>query len=93
MHISVTEINSILIQADIEGLIELGAPEDEYEDEAAQIAAAISTFKDNELTRDTMLALVVVVWMKSFDLDDESFSLRMDAIMRTSLAIYELKHS
>jgi len=34
----VTNINKLLIQEDIEGFIEAGAPTDEYANEAAQIA-------------------------------------------------------
>lgn len=73
-------IHTLLIQADIEGLIEVGAPTDEYDDEAAQIAAAVSLLSHEETTEETIVAIISLVWMKSFELSDEELTLRLPAI-------------
>lgn len=48
-------IKTLLIQADVEGLIVAGAPADEYDDEAAKIAAAVSLLSHEEI-RGLLLA-------------------------------------
>jgi|GEM_PF-6070690 predicted nucleotide-binding protein len=51
MQFSVSDVDNILIPEDIEGFIEMGAPADEYQDEAAQIAAAVSALGKEEFNK------------------------------------------
>jgi hypothetical protein len=89
MRLTTEHINSILINEDIEGLIELGAPEDEYYDEAAQLLAAINVY-DGDLDDNAISALLTIIWTKSFGLDQEELSKRLDDIGKTASAIYQI---
>ncbi|MBI1274753.1 hypothetical protein GC177_02130 [bacterium] len=82
-----SHINSLLIDEDIEGLIEAGAPLDEYEDEATSIANAVSQLSKEEMNMDSVLAVVTMVWMQSFDLSQQGVSRRVDALRRIAEAI------
>lgn len=77
-------ISTLLIQEDIEGLIEAGAPADEYDDEAAQIAASVSLLSHEKLKEETIIAIISLVWMKSFELAADELKLRLPAMMRVA---------
>ena len=87
MQIHVSDINDLLIQEDVEGFIELGAPQDEYESEAALIAAAILQLKENERTEDAILSVMAIIWMNNFNLGDDEMQLRLPALQRVAQAI------
>ena len=87
MQIHVSDINDLLIQEDVEGFIELGAPQDEYESEAAFIAAAILQLKENERTEDAILSVMAIIWMNNFNLGDDEMQLRLPALQRVAQAI------
>ncbi len=72
MQITLSSIDHILVQEDIEGLIEAGAPVDEYQDEAAQIAAAINMLTEENFREDIVLAIVSTVWLKTSQLIDHA---------------------
>lgn len=80
-------MNEILVREDIEGLIEIGAPVDEYEHEAAQIAAAITLLEHDQRTEENILAIITLLWMKSFNLSKEDIKLRGPAFLRVVQAI------
>jgi hypothetical protein len=87
MQIHVSDINDLLIQEDVEGFIALGAPQDEYESEAALIAAAILQLKENEQTEDAILSVIAIIWMNNFNLGDDEMQLRLPALQRVAQAI------
>jgi hypothetical protein len=59
MKIKISQMNALLIQEDIEGFIEMGAPtKDEYVDEATQIAAALSHMKAQDVTKENVTSVV-----------------------------------
>lgn len=60
-------INELLQKEDIEGLLEFGAPNDEYSSEAMEIASLISSIDKNRLTEDIIISLISDVWSKYFD--------------------------
>ncbi len=91
MQITLSSIDNILIQEDIEGFIEAGAPADEYQDEAAQIASALTALAQDDFIEDNILAIVSLVWMKSFGLGEEDMALRLSALRRVTQAIFGLK--
>jgi hypothetical protein len=66
MRISAVAIDSILQAEDIEGLLSLGAPNDEYSHEAAQMQSALETLDDCDVTEDHVSRLIMEVWAQSF---------------------------
>lgn len=66
MMIPTSTIDSVLQEEDIEGLLNLGAPKDEYSQEAAEIHAALEAIDENEATSDQVAAVVMTVWEHSF---------------------------
>jgi hypothetical protein len=93
MEMTWPDVNRILVHEDVEGLIQAGAPLDEYADEAAQIAAALSLSDRERLTEENVLSTVGMVWLKSFELSPEEMALRMPAVRRVTERIMALKHS
>ncbi len=91
MQIILSSIDHILVMEDIEGLIEAGAPVDEYQDEAARIAAAINMLTEENFREDTVLAILTLVWMKSFELGEEAMALRLPALRRVAQAMLDLR--
>ena len=89
MQLHVSDVNELLIQEDVEGFIELGAPRDEYESEAALIAAAILQLKENEQTEDAILSVMAIIWMNNFNLDDDEMQQRIPALRRIAQEIFK----
>lgn len=80
-------INQILIEEDIEGLIEIGAPIDEYEDEAEKIATALIQLGEQKHNADSVCDTCSSVWQKCFELDDEQMALRKHAMQKLTLRV------
>jgi hypothetical protein len=91
MQIAVSSIDNILIQEDIEGLIEAGAPADEYQYEAAQIAASINKLSEENFREENILAIISLVWIKSFHLAEGDMALRRPSLRRATQAILGLR--
>lgn len=89
MRITTANINALLIQEDVEGLIDAGAPSDEYSDEAAQMAAALLQLDDEQLTEDIILSTISLVWIKSFELSEQDMTLRIPALERITRRMLE----
>ena len=89
MRITTANINALLVQEDVEGLIDAGAPSDEYSDEAAQIAAALMQLDREQLTKDVVLSTVSLIWLKSFELSEQGMKLRIPALERITRLIME----
>jgi hypothetical protein len=66
MIIPTATIDAILRKEDIEGLLNLGAPKDEYSHEAADIHAALEAIEENDAISDQIAAVVMTVWEHSF---------------------------
>ncbi len=65
--ISVTEVEKILSSEDVEGLLSLGAPPDEYSHEARQVASALEKLNSiNDLKESAIASIVQRVWIESF---------------------------
>lgn len=80
-------IKTILHDEDIEGLIKIGAPADEYNGEAAQIASEIYRLR-GQPTEDQVTQVVEDVWKKSFGpLSRADLKLRRDAFRRAAQRI------
>lgn len=87
MQTTLLNISSILHQEDIEGLLAIGAPDDEYESEAAEIAAAVAALEPSELTVVNIIAIVSQIWSRSFNLSAVDMQLRAGAITHAAQAI------
>jgi hypothetical protein len=84
MAIKPEKIAAILRNEDIEGLIALGAPADEYDSEAEKIAKTIAGWPAGELTQANISALIALLWAKSFNRTAQEIEQRMPAFMHIS---------
>ena len=87
MDITQSAIDSILRQEDIEGLIESGAPGDEYSSEAENIASALAGFTREQLTEDNIVEVLSSVWSRNFNLAQADIGQRLPAIRRVAAQI------
>lgn len=76
-------VENILREEDIEGLIQLGAPADEYDLEARAIAAAISRL-GGQATEEQVAQAVRDIWKEFFDLSTEDLEARGEAFRRVA---------
>jgi hypothetical protein len=66
MRITKSDIETVLNEEDIEGLLKFGAPNDEYSDEARMIASILQSSGDSSLLEDRTSDIVCQVWTESF---------------------------
>ncbi len=80
-------IKTILREEDIEGLIQIGAPADEYDSEAHEMASAIARFGASATEQQLVLA-VEEVWKDSFGpFSGSEIEVRRDAFRRVAQRI------
>ena len=76
-------IRGLLRHEDIEGLLSMGAPDDEYESEAEMIADRIGEAEQKALSHRLTWAevenIIASVWKEMFELSDEDARLRQGA--------------
>ncbi|MEJ0062398.1 MAG: hypothetical protein WDO70_04155 [Alphaproteobacteria bacterium] len=82
MTISLSNVESALFAEDIEGLLALGAPDDEYFPEAKDITAALTTLSKDRLTEANVIAVISLVWAKYFELSNDDIEKRIPAFRR-----------
>lgn len=90
MKIAINDIADILRTEDIEGLIAIGAPADEYDSEAEKIAQAIEKLSASELTQANICAVIALLWAKSFNRSSEEIKQRMPAFERVAVKVLGL---
>lgn len=73
------EIQRIFRVADVEGLIADGAPDDEYDSEAVEVAEALAALKKEDLTEKNISAIISLVWARSFNRGEEEIEMRLPA--------------
>lgn len=83
----VSLIDDILQAEDIEGLLDLGSPRDEYLHEAELIHSGLQAFGPNHLTQPHLRALIADVWKRSFNLSSEEIEKRLPAFERVARQI------
>ena len=66
MIVSLAMLERVLQSEDMEGLHALGAPENEYHDEATAIKTALERLDSSQVTRPRVSAVVMDVWARSF---------------------------
>ncbi|MDX1950148.1 MAG: hypothetical protein SFT90_06595 [Rickettsiales bacterium] len=80
MNISLKQTENLLIKYDIEGLIEAGAPDDEYSNEANQIHQGLNELTQENHNYEAVLSLISLIWAKNFELDTNNFKQRLPYI-------------
>jgi hypothetical protein len=88
MLVSAEKIRDALRAEDIEGLIELGAPSDEYDDEATQIAEAVAELPEGKVSAENIIAIIALIWAKSFDRSSDEIAKRLPAFSRVIQRLY-----
>lgn len=85
MNILLTHVQTTLRLEDIEGYIKIhGAPDDEYDSEAKELASALATLSEDKLTEETIVAVISLIWEKSFNLDVSDIKKRLAAFHRVA---------
>jgi hypothetical protein len=69
-------IQQLVREADIEGHLAEGAPQDEYEPEEEEIFVALAPMDTEELTVARVFPIVAGVWRRSFSLGDAEMAAR-----------------
>ncbi len=88
--VSEHEIKKLLDREDIENLLALGAPNDEYESEAEMIHIALkklSRDQPQEITPDRIIGIIKKVWQQMFDHDDQQLATREPAFRKIATQI------
>lgn len=85
--VPVSIIDNALRTEDVEGLLELGAPKDEYSHEAKTIASELAELTPGTESEDGIAAVIAKVWAKSFELSDEDLDKRYAALRRVARQI------
>jgi hypothetical protein len=83
----ISVIEDALRAEDVEGLLELGAPRDEYSHEAERIASELRALGPNDATEDRVADLIANVWANSFELSQEDIEKRYTALHRVARQI------
>jgi hypothetical protein len=81
MDVSLSALKTALQHEDVEGLIELGAPDDEYDSEAQAVLSALQAVPVSEFEQSSLAAIIAVVWAESFGRVEEEIKLRMPAFL------------
>jgi hypothetical protein len=82
------DIETFLNQEDIEGLLGLGAPRDEYSNEARSIAGALHSAREGDLSEDSVVSIMVAVWTGSFGpFSDHEIHQRLPGLRRVAQRI------
>lgn len=89
MNKTLVKINALLQETDIEGLLEAGAPEDEYSSEAAALTAIFSALEESNFDIKTVETLVTEVWTNSFNLAEKDLVIRKSAFENLARRIVE----
>lgn len=93
MDITQAAIEQTLSTEDIEGLLGLGAPGDEYFSEAKSIMSALAGQDKRELTEDDVASVVRAVWIRSFGpFSDRDLDRRSPAFRQVAHRILKAQH-
>jgi hypothetical protein len=85
MAIAESTIEDVLRNADIESLIECGAPRDEYSPEVRGIVNALAISDEKEITVERLVAIIREVWTQMFGpFSGEEIELRMPALRQVA---------
>ena len=77
--LSLAEVKAALIAEDVEGFINLGAPNNEYDREAEAITSALSALSKEQFTEANIITTIAFVWAKAFNRSRDEIAMRMPA--------------
>lgn len=75
-------IKRALLEEDVEGLVESGAPADEYDSEALAIMSALKAIPNAALNHAAVASIIAAVWAESFERSEEEIKQRMPSFTR-----------
>jgi hypothetical protein len=84
MKVPISIIEDALRAEDVEGLLELGAPKDEYSHEARRISLELDSSVPGRGSEEQILVIIANVWGNSFDLSEEDLDKRHTALRRVA---------
>jgi hypothetical protein len=77
------QVTDLLRKEDVEGLISMGAPDDEYDSEAEMITNRIgekeSEPSNRRISRGEVVSIIANVWKDMFSLSDEELAQRRES--------------
>ncbi len=85
--LTLEKIKAIFCDHDVEGFIDIGAPDDEYDSEAKRIFAEIQNLGTVLLTEESLMKIVCSEWERNFNLDEDDLSKRVPNLRRVVLDI------
>jgi hypothetical protein len=88
-YVSNKQIELLLNKYDIEGMIEHGAPVDEYQNEAKAFTLSLNEMNFDEINIRSIQAILFKIWEMSFNLDQNDLQKRSHNIQRLAEAIYK----
>jgi hypothetical protein len=74
-------IQELMREADPEGHIAEGAPQDEYEPEEEELFAAIKDFPTTDLLASNIIPILERIWIAAFSLDNATLAQRKPALI------------
>ncbi|HWF83795.1 MAG TPA: hypothetical protein VG222_03070 [Vicinamibacterales bacterium] len=89
-RISTDSIQAALNEEDVERLLELGAPADEYRMEAEMIAGMLANIGGSDCSEDRVIAIISAVWGRMFDGSASALELRRPIFQRVARRILGL---
>lgn len=87
MTISLEKIEEILAAEDIEGLIEAGAPNSEYDTEGKEIFNRLSS---TDTSISAVQSIIERVWQRSFNLSRQNIIERAEPFSNVAVKLYKL---
>lgn len=91
MMLSLVHIQDILREEDVEGLIEAGSPDDEYDSEAEEVLSALSSLSVDQQTTENVVPVLSLIWAKCFDLDEIGIQQRLAAFRQIAQRLIALQ--
>lgn len=82
MGLSLHAVEKAFREEDLEGYLEFGAPADEYRSEAEEIYSALRLLSPDEMTLENIIAVISLVWSRSFGISLQEMALRLSGIER-----------
>ena len=77
-----TTLEEVFRAEDMEGLIALGAPDDEYDSEAFEVQTELEALEDREMSQACVSTIVANVWRGSFGPFDEDGWRQREPVLR-----------
>lgn len=85
--IDLESLQQLVREADPEGYLAKGAPEDEYEPEEELLLVSLAPLPSQQMLVMNLLPVIEEVWRTSFALDDRALEDRRPALMSLAMQI------